>query len=54
MSAGHATLLKTNKAALALRSRLEQREAETKAKRAAEQAAYLSVSAAGDDAVSET
>lgn len=45
MAAGHAQLLKANKAAVALRVRLEERDAETRARRAAEQAAYQSVSA---------
>ena len=51
MAAGHAQLLKANKAAVALRVRLEERDAETRARRAAEQAAYQSVSAssAGDE-----
>lgn len=47
---GHAQLLRTNKAALVLRDRLEEKDAETRARRAAEQAAYQSVSAAAADA----
>lgn len=44
MAAGHAQLLRANKSALALRDRLEERDSETRARRAAEQAAYQSVS----------
>ena len=49
MAAGHAQLLKANKVSLALKGRLEEREAETRARRAAEQAAYQSVSATAAD-----